>query len=186
MNHTWQASLFPEYQVLPSLLQRRVEFASLRWSFARLGLLSSFKLNFSESTNSQYYFKFCLMSIQVRFWWLDAIFWLSLPRDLCAYLKIRQNLPWMTHSGQIHSHLHVKQKYIMSSSMCYPHVFFDEIPVVSWFDIPEAPTSRAMVRYWDSSVRVFADSIGFPMVLCCGRGISLSNSAILYASNKFF
>lgn len=59
--------------------------------------------------------------------------------------KLSLKLPWMTHSGQIHSHLQVKQKYMMSSSMCSPHVFFDEIPLINWLVTPDAETSRVIV-----------------------------------------
>jgi len=40
-------------------------------------------------------------------------------------------LPWMTHSGQMHSHLQSKQKYRISSSGCSPHSLRVEIPTVT-------------------------------------------------------
>jgi hypothetical protein len=39
----------------------------------------------------------------------------------------------------------VKQKYMMSSSMCSPHVFLDEIPLINWLVTPEAATSLEIV-----------------------------------------
>ena len=38
-------------------------------------------------------------------------------------------LPWITHSGQIHSHLQSKQKYRISYYGCYRHYLLDDMPV---------------------------------------------------------
>lgn len=37
-------------------------------------------------------------------------------------------VPWITHSGQMHSHLQSKQKYRIYSSWCSPQIFLDEMP----------------------------------------------------------
>lgn len=74
----------------------------------------------------------------------------------------------MTHSGQMHSHLQVKQKYMMSSSMCSPQVFFDEMPLINWLETPEAETSLVIVLRVVSYARVFTDSGARPMALCGG------------------
>lgn len=78
---------------------------------------------------------------------------------------ISKKLPWMTHYGQIHSHLQVKQKYIMSSSICYPHVFLLEIPAIRLLATPELPTYRETARYWESSALILTDSVALPIVL---------------------
>jgi hypothetical protein len=85
----------------------------------------------------------------------------------------------MTHSGQIHSHLHVKQKYKISSSICYPQVLFDEIPTISWLPIPDAFTYLTPGRYCESYVRPLTGYTGLIVRCCCGGGISFSSSAIL-------
>ena len=42
----------------------------------------------------------------------------------------------MTHSGQIHSHLHVKQKYKISSSTCSAQFFLELIPeIICMFEV---------------------------------------------------
>jgi hypothetical protein len=86
--------------------------------------------------------------------------------------KISIKLPWMTHSGQMHSHLQVKQKYMMSSSMCSPQVFLDEMPLINWLETPEAETSLVIVLRVVSYARGFTDSGARPMALCGGWGIN--------------
>ena len=131
-------SIFLECPILIWFLQRLAEFASLIVSFVSLVSERFSQPHSYGSIDSQHCFKFCQGLILAHSLQWDMIFLWFLRRDPCVYLSKSFKIPWITHYGQIHSHLHVKQKYIISSSPCYTQVFFVDIPANIWLFEPES------------------------------------------------